>query len=115
MTTFLGQHSEADDHLADLEAQGLDVRVVPAALTKSAILDEFAAALALPGWFGRNWDALLDALRDLTNDDGRPIELVWDHVRALRDVDRHTFATVLEILEQVEEERDDLGVTVIAR
>ena len=29
MTTFLGRHSEAEDHLADLVAQGLDVRVVP--------------------------------------------------------------------------------------
>ncbi|MEO7131090.1 MAG: barstar family protein [Dermatophilaceae bacterium] len=115
MTTFLGRNSEADDHLTDLVAQGFDVRVVPAGLTKAAVLTEFATALGLPEWFGHNWDALLDALRDLGNDDGRHIELVWDQVRVLRKTDRRTFRTVLEILEQVEAERDDLRVTVIAR
>lgn len=31
---------------------------------KAALMDRCARALALPGWFGRNWDALLDSLSD---------------------------------------------------
>ncbi|MEO6999474.1 MAG: barstar family protein [Terracoccus sp.] len=118
MTTFLGRDSRADDHIDDLVARGYDVRVVDASTAgtdKATVLREFATALALPRWFGHNWDALLDCLRDLESGDGRPVALVWDHVRALRDSDRHTYADVIDILEQVEGERDDLRVTVIAR
>ncbi|EWT01467.1 barnase inhibitor [Intrasporangium oryzae NRRL B-24470] len=116
MTTFLGRHSEAEDHLADLDAQGLDVRVVTAGTDKESVLDGFATGLELPTWFGRNWDALLDALRDLDAARGRTgIALVWDHTLALRDGDRATYRTVLDVLEQVEDEREDLWVTVINR
>ncbi|TWV31608.1 hypothetical protein FRZ03_34575 [Streptomyces misionensis] len=31
---------------------------------KAALMDAVARALALPDWFGRNWDALLDSLCD---------------------------------------------------
>jgi hypothetical protein len=39
---------------------------LPAAASKDAILEATAAALAFPGWFGRNWDALEDCLTDLS-------------------------------------------------
>lgn len=32
--------------------------------TKALLLDELSRALTLPQWFGHNWDALVDALRD---------------------------------------------------
>ncbi|OFE16630.1 barnase inhibitor [Humibacillus sp. DSM 29435] len=115
MTTFLGLDSGPDDHIDALAARGYDVRVVTAGTDKASVLREFAIALALPRWFGHNWDALLDSLRELEGSDGRPLALVWDHVRGLRDSDRHTYADVIDILEQVQGERDDLRVTVIAR
>ncbi|MGD6746744.1 barstar family protein [Streptomyces sp. BH106] len=31
---------------------------------KTGFMDRCAAALELPGWFGRNWDALADCLSD---------------------------------------------------
>ncbi|MEU5091904.1 barstar family protein [Streptomyces sp. NPDC021356] len=31
---------------------------------KAGLMDRVARALALPGWFGRNWDALADSLAD---------------------------------------------------
>ena len=79
------------------------------------MLDAFATDLELPDWFGRNWDALVDALRDLDAQRGVPIELVWDDAAALRERDRDAFDTVVEILEQVADERDDLIITVVAR
>jgi hypothetical protein len=33
---------------------------------KEELLDNIAAALAFPSWFGRNWDALEDCLTDLS-------------------------------------------------
>ncbi|HET7800470.1 MAG TPA: barstar family protein [Humibacillus xanthopallidus] len=118
MTTFLGPHSEADDHLDLLASLGHDVRIVGAAgagTDKAGVLQAFATDLDLPDWFGHNWDALLDALRDLEVPRGQTLELVWDHVRALRRVDHDTYETVVDILEQVQDERDDVRVTVIAR
>lgn len=115
MTTFLGRHSEADDHVAGLYAQGHDVRVVDGGTDKARVLEQFAIGLGLPTWFGHNWDALVDCLRDLTSSDGRPVEIVWDHVERLREQDPATYRTTLEILQQVESERPDLHVTVITR
>jgi RNAse (barnase) inhibitor barstar len=118
MTTFLGPHSEADDHVELLTSLGHEVRVVgsvSAGLDKASVLDAFARDLDLPEWFGRNWDALLDALRDLEVPRGQTLELVWDHVGTLRRTDHATYETVIDILEQVQDERDDVRVTVIAR
>lgn len=115
MTTFLGRHSETDDHLDQLRWLGHDVRVVTGGHDKASVLEAFATGLDLPDWFGHNWDALLDALRDLEGTRGVPIELVWDRTHGLRLADRPTYETVVEILEQVDDERDDLNVTVIAR
>lgn len=115
MTTFLSRHDEADDHIISLIAHGADVRVVRAGWDKRSVLGAFAEALDLPDWFGYNWDALVDALRELGNDDARRIELVWDHVHALREAEPETYATVVDILEQVADERDDLGLTIIDR
>lgn len=39
---------------------------------KGAFMERVAAALALPDWFGRNWDALADCLTDLPG----PVALV---------------------------------------
>ena len=115
MTRFLGTHSEPDDHIAQLRWLGHDVRVVSGGDDKAGVLDAFATDLGLPDWFGRNWDALVDALRDLDARRGVPIELVWDHAAALRERDRDAFDTVVEILEQVADERDDLNITVVTR
>jgi len=50
-----------------LVAAGWAVRVVDLAdaADKVAIMDSFVVGLGLPAWFGRNWDALADVLRDL--------------------------------------------------
>lgn len=115
MTTFLGRYDEVDDHIINLVAHGADVRVVRAGRDKASVLDGFASALDLPTWFGRNWDALVDALRELSADERRRLELVWDHTHELREAAPETYAIVVDILEQVADERDDLGVTVVDR
>jgi hypothetical protein len=43
--------------LAELDVRGA---------SKLEVLERFADALSFPDWVGRNWDALADALRDLS-------------------------------------------------
>lgn len=45
---------------------------------KVAMLQTLAGALALPDWFGHNWDALADCLADLAWLDGPVVLLVED-------------------------------------
>lgn len=46
------------------------------ARTRDGLFDVLAAALALPGHFGRNWDALADCLTDLVST--APLTIVLD-------------------------------------
>ena len=63
-----------------LAAWVLDTAGAP---SKAAFLDRCAHALALPAWFGRNWDALTDALRDLRAPAGTGALVLWVHAGAL--------------------------------
>ncbi|MGW4562537.1 barstar family protein [Streptomyces sp. NPDC004561] len=51
------------EDLAGRYLVGLDLDGVTA---KAGLMDRVARALALPDWFGRNWDALVDSLSDHT-------------------------------------------------
>ncbi|MEV4430730.1 barstar family protein [Streptomyces sp. NPDC049602] len=66
---------------------------------KAALMDRCAGALALPDWFGRNWDALADCLTDLPE----PVTLVvtgWQAYARRRPREWQTaqdvFATAVE-------------------
>ncbi|MEF9881770.1 barstar family protein [Streptomyces sp. P9-A4] len=66
---------------------------------KAALMDRCAAALALPSWFGRNWDALADSLTDLPE----PVALVvtgWQEYARARPREWRTaqevFATAVD-------------------
>lgn len=50
---------------AELAARGWRVGLVPPSTTDDGLWDGFADALALPAWFGRNLDALDEALGGL--------------------------------------------------
>lgn len=65
---------------------------------KAALLERLAAALALPDWFGHNWDALADCLGDLSwlGDTGHL--LVLEDCRRFAQAAPEDYATLLEIL-----------------
>ncbi|AAQ58876.1 probable Barstar [Chromobacterium violaceum ATCC 12472] len=74
------------------------------------LYDELQRQLPLPGHFGRNLDALYDSL---ANDVQGPFELLWrDTEEARRGMGADVYATVLEILETVAEERGDVTLDI---
>ena len=84
--------------VADAERRGAAVVVLGPAQTKAGLLDEFARALEFPGWVGRNWDALADALGDLSWLPPGPRVVVWAGADALRSAQPAAYRTALEVL-----------------
>jgi len=71
-------------------------------IDKAAILEEFASALSLPDYFGRNWDALEECLSDPDLFKGcQGCELFIEHAEHLGEADAPARKTLLDILESV--------------
>jgi ribonuclease inhibitor len=77
--------------------------------TVAAVYDALEAQLGLPAHFGRNLDALWDAL---TTDVPGPIEIVWRGSAASRAALGPEFDRVLDVLRAAEAARKDLTVTL---
>ncbi|POZ61771.1 barstar family protein [Chromobacterium alticapitis] len=74
------------------------------------LFDELSRQLRLPAHFGRNLDALYDSL---SQDVAGPFELVWrDTDEAKLALGADLYATILEILEAVAEERGDVTLDI---
>jgi RNAse (barnase) inhibitor barstar len=68
-----------------------------AARTRAGLHEALAAALPLPDWFGRNWDALADVLADRL--DAGPLTLVVrDAADLLADEPPAQLGTLLDVL-----------------
>lgn len=84
---------------ADAERQGASVVVIGPVTGKAELLDTLRRALAFPDWVGQNWDALADALGDLSWLPPGPKVVVWTGAEALRSTESATYRTALEVLQ----------------
>jgi RNAse (barnase) inhibitor barstar len=82
---------------AELAGRGWEVGVVPASTTDAELWDGLVAALGLPDWFGRNLDALDEALADLV----RPTALVLAGWTAYATARPERWRRLLHVLEAV--------------
>ncbi|AUH52243.1 barnase inhibitor [Chromobacterium sp. ATCC 53434] len=74
------------------------------------LFDQLSRQLPLPPHFGRNLDALYDCL---ANEVPGPLRLVWhDAAAAERALGADVYATVLDILQTVADERDDVALDI---
>ncbi|MDA0207486.1 MAG: barstar family protein [Acidobacteria bacterium] len=68
-------------------------------LSKSALLAELAEAMRFPEWFGNNWDALLDCLRDVSTLVGSDAVLLFiENAGALEALPQEELATFIGVV-----------------
>lgn len=65
---------------------------------KAAFLSALERAMQLPAWFGRNWDALDESLRDLAGQRADGYLLIYDYPAPLAEGDPDAWRMVLDIL-----------------
>jgi RNAse (barnase) inhibitor barstar len=99
---------------AALTGAGFDiVTVAGTAITNtSTLFEEMARAFRFPDYFGQNWAALLDCLRDLRDRENPRIALLWVDADASLDADLQTFLDGCRVLDDVASELtedDELG------
>lgn len=111
----LDQNASVRDLVAQAHEQGRAVRLVTGGVDRHSAFVAFAEGLGLPDWFGHNLDALVDALRELSDEQDRPIELIWDGAARLQATDPAAYERFCAALASVEKERGDLRVTVVRR
>ncbi len=63
--------------------------------SREALFDVLSRELRLPSYFGRNWDALSDSLRDLSWITKRRVVLIHDELPKLGDEDLANYLAVL--------------------
>jgi ribonuclease inhibitor len=72
-----------------------------------SVYDALERQLGLPSWFGRNLDALHDALIGMVEG---PLEIVWRDADRSRTAMGEDFARIAAVLRQAAAERPDLAV-----
>ena len=74
------------------------------------LMDGFAKSLELPGYFGRNWDALLDLMTDLSWNPAKGYVLVFANAEPLPAVMKSEFRVLIRVIEAtIRSWRDERG------
>jgi hypothetical protein len=96
----------------EVTAAGWTMCVVDgAAMTdRSSLLSEFATGCDFPGWFGGNWDAFADCLRDLSWLPDRPIAVFWQRSGVFEAADPDVWRTAGEVIDRAIADRVEIGV-----
>jgi hypothetical protein len=74
------------------------------------LLDRCAEELAFPGWFGRNWDAFFDCLRDLSWLAGEGHVLLWEQYGGLARADPKAWRQAYQLFGEAIGARTSAGV-----
>jgi hypothetical protein len=98
--TVRGRRS-VEELVADAERRGASTHRIGPVASKAELLDALAAAMRFPRWVGRNWDALADAMGDLSWLPAGPVAVVWVDPGRLRDADPGAYDTALDVLAEV--------------
>jgi RNAse (barnase) inhibitor barstar len=65
---------------------------------KDDFLEHLSLAMKFPGWFGGNWDALADCLRDLSWVDGKGYVVILEKSKHFCSGHRHEFEEAIDAL-----------------
>ncbi len=114
MNVVGGRSAHVAGLAAAARAAGRVPRTVSGGWSRRGTLRAFGRDLGFPDYYGVNLDALVDCLRDLDSPDGRPFEVIWNS-KGLRRRDPGAYADIVGALAEVDAERPDMTVTVLAR
>lgn len=78
-----------------VDSDALVARVAGNICTTQQLFELFYRLLALPGYFGFNWNALFDCLRDFHWVDERNVVIVHDELPELPPLEMRTYLEVL--------------------
>ena len=92
-----------DEVVADLRRRGTVPHVIGPVDSKRALIAALGAALDFPDWVGTNWDALYDALGDLSWRPPGAQAVVWVDPAVLERADPGGHALALRILRDATE------------
>jgi hypothetical protein len=100
------------DELVRTPPRGTAVRTVRGhrCSSKQRTLQEWAAALQFPSWFGENWDAFDDCVRDLDWMNSRRVVVIVTRADAMLPKSTRDFATLIDILLTAQKETPFMGV-----
>ena len=115
MTQVLGPDTAIGPLVRSLQADGVDVHVVPAGADKAESLRLFGDVLGFPDWYGHNLDALYDCLMDLVSASDVPMHVVWDGTAPLRADHPDVVEAIVRVLDDAEGEQATFTATVIDR
>ena len=77
---------------------------------RSAFLAACGSALDFPDWYGQNWDALSDCLRDLSWLPGAGVAVLWAAPDVLAAADARSFRTAVDVFAEAAYGRDALSL-----
>lgn len=88
---------------AGLTAAGFEIATVAgtAITNPSTLFAEMARAFRFPDYFGHNWAALTDCLRDLRGRENSRLALLWVNADASLDADVQTVMDAVSVIEDV--------------
>jgi RNAse (barnase) inhibitor barstar len=97
--------------LARIDEAGWTGRVVDGSAMddRAGLFAQFAAALEFPDWFGHNWDALVDCLRDLSWLPGVGIAVLWRQCANFQAAAPGDWRTAAEAIDDAIEDRVAAG------
>ena len=100
-----------DEAAVATAARDADARlaVLRGPASKAELLDQIAAGLGFPVWFGRNWDALSELLRFPEPPHEQPILVAWLDPARLATADEAAHRTALEVFARSARDRRDAG------
>ncbi len=98
-----------------LEAQGIRCFVVDlrGVSDKAVLLETWASSIGAPEWVGRNWDAIEEAMRDLSWARAERYVVIVTGGGALASADPRVWRTALDILRSAVAEWDSRGMPLL--
>jgi RNAse (barnase) inhibitor barstar len=84
-------------NLGDLDDEDFVAKLSSPISNREELFDELYRELRLPGYFGGNWDALSDCLRDLSWISARRVVIVHERVPTM---DEEAMAMYLDVLDE---------------